>query len=199
VRIVVVGGGPGGLYAALLLKRRHPEAVITVHERNRPDDTFGWGVVLSDQTVDNLRAADPESGRAIAAALHRWDDIAVHFGGQTIRSGGHGFAGIGRKQLLALLHERCRALGVTLRFEHELPDDLDALIAAEHPDLIIAADGINSRIRERYAETFKPDTDTRRCRYVWLGTSAASTRSRSPSPRRSTAGSRPTRTSSMAR
>ncbi|MBX3131935.1 MAG: bifunctional salicylyl-CoA 5-hydroxylase/oxidoreductase [Gemmatimonadaceae bacterium] len=170
MRVVVVGGGPGGLYAALLLKRRHPDAVITVHERNRPDDTFGWGVVLSDQTVDNLRAADPESGREIAAALHRWDDIAVHFAGQTIRSGGHGFAGIGRKRLLALLHERCRALGVTLRFEHELPDDLDALVAAEHPDLIIAADGINSRIRERYASTFKPDTDTRRCRYVWLGT-----------------------------
>jgi anthraniloyl-CoA monooxygenase len=170
VHVVVVGGGPGGLYAALLLKRRHPDATVTVHERNRPGDTFGWGVVLSDQTVDNLRAADPESGRRIADALHRWDDIAVHFGGQTIRSGGHGFSGIGRKELLAILHERCRALGVSLRFEHELPADLDALAAAEHPDLIIAADGINSRIRERYAESFQPDTDLRHCRYVWLGT-----------------------------
>ncbi len=170
MRVVVVGGGPGGLYAALLLKRRHPTAVITVHERNRPDDTFGWGVVLSDQTVQNLRAADPESGREIADALHHWDDIAVHFGGQTVRSGGHGFSGIGRKQLLAILHARCRALGVTLRFEDEVPTDLDALVAAEHPDLILAADGLNSRIRDRYASTFKPDTDTRRCRYVWLGT-----------------------------
>ncbi|MBA3853105.1 MAG: bifunctional salicylyl-CoA 5-hydroxylase/oxidoreductase [Gemmatimonas sp.] len=170
MRVAVVGGGPGGLYAALLLKRRHPDAAITVHERNRPGDTFGWGVVLSDQTVDNLRAADPESGRRIADALHRWDDIAIHFGGRTMRSGGHGFSGIGRKELLAILHERCRELGVTLRFEHELPADLDALVAAEHPDLIIAADGINSRIRERYAESFQPDTDLRQCRYVWLGT-----------------------------
>jgi len=170
VRVVVVGGGPGGLYAALLLKRRHPDASITVHERNRPDDTFGWGVVLSDQTVDNLRAADPESGAHIARALHHWDDIAIHFAGRTVRSGGHGFSGIGRKALLAILHERCRALGVNLRFEHELPADLDALAASGKPDLIIAADGLNSRIRDRYAASFRPDTDTRRCRYVWLGT-----------------------------
>lgn len=143
---------------------------MSVHERNRPDDTFGWGVVLSDQTVDNLRAADPESGRRIADALHRWDDIAVHFGGETIRSGGHGFSGIGRKQLLSILQQRCRELGVSLTFEQEPPADLDALVASEHPDLIIAADGLNSRIRERYSSTFKPDVDTRRCRYVWLGT-----------------------------
>lgn len=170
MRVVVVGGGPGGLYAALLLKRRHPDASITVYERNRPGDTFGWGVVLSDQTVDNLRAADPESGSRIAKALHRWDDIAIRFGGRTVRSGGHGFSGIGRKQLLAILHERCHELGVTLQFEHELPDDLDALVAAEQPDLVIAADGINSRIRERYAASFQPETDLRQCRYVWLGT-----------------------------
>src|SRR5690606_18370758 len=110
------------------------------------------------------------SGRRIADALHRWDDIAIHFGGDTIRSGGHGFSGIGRKELLAILHERCRELGVTLTFEHELPADLDALVAAEHPDFVIAADGINSRIRERYSESFQPDTDLRHCRYVWLGT-----------------------------
>ncbi len=170
LRVLVIGGGPGGLYTAILLKRRHPDAVISVHERNRADDTFGWGVVLSDQTVDNLRAADPESGRQIAEALHRWDDIAIHFGGKTIRSGGHGFSGIGRKQLLAILQERCAALGVVLHFEQELPDDLDALAAAEHPDLIIASDGLNSRVRERYASTFRPEVDTRRCRYVWLGT-----------------------------
>jgi anthraniloyl-CoA monooxygenase len=170
VRVIVVGGGPGGLYAALLLKRRHPDAHITVHERNRPDDTFGWGVVLSDQTVSNLRAADPDSGARISRALHHWDDIEIHFQGHAIRSGGHGFSGIGRKQLLAILQERCLALGVELRFQDELPADLDALVVAARPDLVIAADGLNSRIREHYAASFGPDTDVRLCRYVWLGT-----------------------------
>jgi len=170
VRVVVVGGGPGGLYAALLFKRRHPEARVSVHERNRPDDTFGWGVVLSDQTVDNLRAADPESGAQIAERLHRWDDIEIHFRGESIRSGGHGFSGIGRKEMLAILQDRCRALDVELHFEADLDADLSALAARERPDLIIAADGINSRIREQYADSFRPDTDLRLCRYVWLGT-----------------------------
>ena len=170
MRVIVVGGGPGGLYAALLLKQRHPHAHITVHERNRADDTFGWGVVLSDQTVDNLRAADRSSGERIAAALHRWDDIEVHFRGESSRSGGHGFSGIGRKLLLAILQDACLACGVELRFEDELPDNLDALAATGEVDLIIAADGLNSRIRERYRTTFGPDTDLRHCRYVWLGT-----------------------------
>lgn len=170
MRVLVVGGGPAGLYAALLLKQRHPRAVVTVAERNRADDTFGWGVVLSDQTVDNLRAADPASADRIAAALHHWDDIEVHFGGRTIRSGGHGFSGISRKAMLAILQARCAELGVDLRFEHETPADLDAIIAAEGYDLVLAADGVNSRIRERYADTFRPDIDLRRCRYTWLGT-----------------------------
>ena len=153
MNVVVVGGGPGGLYAALLMKRRDPRAQITVVERNRPDDTFGWGVVLSDQTVANLRAADPESGAVITAALHRWDDIDVRFMERSMRSGGHGFSGVGRKRLLAVLQQRCRELGVVLRFQHELePDQLEALVAEEHADLVIVSDGIKSRMRERFGE-----------------------------------------------
>lgn len=171
MRVLVVGGGPGGLYAALLLKRRDPRAHVTVLERHRPDDTFGWGVVLSDQTVANLRAADPESAAPIAAALHHWDDIEIHFGGSAVRSGGHGFSGIGRKALLATLQQRCRELGVGLTFEHDAsPESVVAAIDAERYDLVIAADGINSRIRDSFAATYRPETDLRRCRYVWLGT-----------------------------
>jgi anthraniloyl-CoA monooxygenase len=170
VRVLVVGGGPGGLYAALLLKRRHPHAHITVSERNQAESTFGWGVVLSDQTVANLRAADRESGERVSAALHRWDDIEIHFGGRTVRSGGHGFSGIGRLELLRILQERCRALGVVLTFNTETSPDLESIIARDSIDLVIAADGINSRVRERYEGTFKPDVDLRDCRYVWLGT-----------------------------
>ncbi|MBM4193689.1 MAG: bifunctional salicylyl-CoA 5-hydroxylase/oxidoreductase [Gemmatimonadetes bacterium] len=171
MRTLVLGGGPGGLYAALLLKRRDPRAQVTVYERNRPDDTFGWGVVLSDLTVANLRAADPESGEAIGAALHHWDDIAVHFGGRVIRSGGHGFSGIGRREMLRMLQDRCRALGVELVFERERSaGDLETLVAQHGADLVIAADGIHSGVRERFAEVFKPNVDVRRCRYVWLGT-----------------------------
>ena len=171
MNVVVVGGGPGGLYAALLMKRRDPRAQITVVERHRPDDTFGWGVVLSDQTVANLRAADAESADEIAAAMHRWDDIAIHFAARTMRSGGHGFSGIGRKKLLAILQQRCRTLGVVLRFETDLPPEaLEAVITDEPVDLVIVADGINSRLRERFASTYRPDIDLRRCRYIWLGT-----------------------------
>ena len=147
MRIVSIGGGPAGLFFAILMKKAFPHVEIDVHERNRPDDTFGWGVVFSDQTVANLRDADPETGDEIARTLHHWDDIAVHFRGETMRSGGHGFSGVGRQAMLTLLQRRCAALGVVLRFEHEIEPDLEALVARERGDLVIASDGINSRIR----------------------------------------------------
>jgi len=171
VRMLVVGGGPGGLYTALLVKRRNPDAHVAVVERNRADDTFGWGVVLSDLTVANLGAADPESASRIRAALHHWDDIEVHFGGRVERSGGHGFSGISRRTMLAILQARCRELGVQLSFQSDIdPGTLEQHLAAERADIVVAADGINSTIRQRFADRFRPDVDTRLCRYVWLGT-----------------------------
>lgn len=126
-------------------------------------------MVFSDATLDNLRQADPESAREIDAAFNHWDDIEIHFGGRTMRSGGHGFIGIGRKRLLNILQARCEALGVRLVFETDVTDD-QALARQYRADLVVASDGINSRIRARYAATFEPDIDTRQCRFVWLGT-----------------------------
>ncbi|MFN3298087.1 bifunctional salicylyl-CoA 5-hydroxylase/oxidoreductase [Caldimonas sp.] len=166
MKIVCIGGGPAGLYFALLMKRADPSHDITVVERNRPYDTFGWGVVFSDQTLGNLQQADPETASQILDAFNHWDDIDVHIRGRTIRSGGHGFCGIGRKRLLNILQARCEALGVKLVFETEVGSDEDFPDA----DLIIASDGLNSRIRSKYAATFQPDIDVRRCRFVWLGT-----------------------------
>jgi anthraniloyl-CoA monooxygenase len=165
MRITCVGGGPAGLYFALLMKKADPAHQVRVLERNRAGDTFGWGVVLSDQTVDALHEADPETAGQISDAFNHWDDIAVHFRGRRIVSGGHGFCGIGRKKLLSILQDRCEALGVELVYETDVPDDagLDA-------DLVIAADGLNSRIRQKYAATYQPDVDLRLCRFVWLGT-----------------------------
>ncbi|MGE0332617.1 MAG: bifunctional salicylyl-CoA 5-hydroxylase/oxidoreductase [Ramlibacter sp.] len=169
MNILCIGGGPAGLYFALLMKQRNPGHRVVVVERNRPFDTFGWGVVLSDQTLGNLRAADPVSARLIGDAFNHWDDIEVFFKGRSVRSTGHGFCGIGRKRLLNILQERCLALGVELVFETDVADD-QALAAQYNADLVIASDGLNSRIRNRYAATYQPDVDLRQCRFVWLGT-----------------------------
>ncbi|HEX7441626.1 MAG TPA: bifunctional salicylyl-CoA 5-hydroxylase/oxidoreductase, partial [Caldimonas sp.] len=166
MKIVCIGGGPSGLYFALLMKQQNPAHDITVVERNKPYDTFGWGVVFSDQTLGNLQAADPASAAQILDAFNHWDDIEVNIRGHKFRSSGHGFCGIGRKRLLNILQRRCEDLGVKLAFETDVQDD------AQYPDadLIIASDGLNSRIRARHAATYRPDIDMRDCRFVWLGT-----------------------------
>ncbi|MDO5625621.1 MAG: FAD-dependent monooxygenase, partial [Pseudomonadota bacterium] len=167
--IVCIGGGPAGLYFGLLMKRQRPGCRVVVIERNRPYDTFGWGVVLSDQTLDNLRAADAPSAQLIGDAFNHWDDIEVFFKGRAVRSTGHGFCGIGRKHLLNILQARCEALGVELVFETDVQDER-AIAAQYQADLVIASDGLNSRIRTRHEDVFQPDIDTRLCRFVWLGT-----------------------------
>ena len=166
MKIVCIGGGPAGLYFALLMKRANPDHDITVVERNRPYDTFGWGVVFSDQTLGNLQSADPITAGRILDAFNHWDDIEVNIRGHRIVSSGHGFCGIGRKHLLNILQERCEELGVKLVFETDVTDVEDYADA----DLVIASDGLNSRIRTRFEATYRPDIDTRDCRFVWLGT-----------------------------
>ncbi len=166
MNIVCIGGGPAGLYFALLMKQQNPAHQISVVERNRPYDTFGWGVVFSDQTLGNLQQADPKSATQILDAFNHWDDIEVNIRGHKIRSGGHGFCGIGRKRLLNILQHRCEELGVKLVFETDVQSDE----AFPDADLIVACDGLNSRIRTKHALTYQPDIDVRWCRFVWLGT-----------------------------
>src|ERR1700722_14940553 len=164
MRVAVIGGGPAGLYFAILLKRDRPDARITVVERNRPDDTFGFGVVFSDQTLDTFAAADGPSYRAIVSNFAYWDDIEIRLRGTVHRIGGNGFCGCSRRSLLMLLHDRARALGVELLFNQEAaPEDFaDA-------DLIVAADGINSTVRTRSEAHFQPYTDLRPNRFAWMG------------------------------
>jgi anthraniloyl-CoA monooxygenase len=166
MKIVCIGGGPAGLYFALLMKQQDAAHQVIVVERNKPYDTFGWGVVFSDQTLGNLQAADPPSAAQILDAFNHWDDIEVNIRGARITSGGHGFCGIGRKRLLNILQKRCEEVGVELVFE----TDVKEAEAYADADLVIASDGLNSRIRTAFAATYQPDIDVRLCRFVWLGT-----------------------------
>src|SRR3954464_13254960 len=159
VRIAVVGGGPGGLYFAALAKQLDPRHEITVWERNAPDDTFGFGVVFSDETLGGIEHADTEIFQAMGREFARWDDIDVHYRGTVFTSGGHGFAAMSRKRLLGILQARCAALGVSVRFRAEAPDV--ALLSSGY-DLVVAADGVNSTARARFAETFGPRLEKRR-------------------------------------
>jgi anthraniloyl-CoA monooxygenase len=165
MRIVVIGGGPGGLYSALLLKKAFPQASMALHERNRADDTFGFGVVFSDQTMANLGSADPPSLARIEESFAHWDAIDIHFKGECIRSVGHGFSGMGRMRLLEILQERCVDLGIEMHFESEIATVSDVGPA----DLIVVADGLNSLIRGQHANQFQPNVDMRPNRFVWLG------------------------------
>ncbi|WP_378946945.1 bifunctional salicylyl-CoA 5-hydroxylase/oxidoreductase [Paracoccus sp. R86501] len=167
MKILCLGGGPAGLYFAISMKLRDPSHDVTVLERNRANDTFGWGVVLSDDALARMEKNDPPSTKAIRDNFIYWDDIAVIRDGQRDVSGGHGFAGIGRKKLLTLLQDRARELGVTMQFETEFGP---AESYRRDYDLVVAADGLNSRVRAEYAETFRPDIDMRLCKFIWLGT-----------------------------
>ncbi len=167
MKVACVGGGPAGLFFALLLKKHDPRHEVTVYERNRPDDTFGFGVVFSDATEEALADADPETVAEMARRCHRWDDIEIHYRGEVLTSTGHGFSGLSRRTLLELLSRRCEDAGVRLCFEREIADP--ALL--EGADLVFAADGVHSAVRERYRDHFQPEMDVRPNRFVWLGTS----------------------------
>ena len=165
MKIAIIGGGPAGLYAAILLKKQRPDAAIDVYERNRADDTFGFGVVFSDATLDNFEKYDLPSYRSITRAFAYWDDIAVHFRGTVHRVGGNGFCGCSRRALLMILQGRARELGVSLHFEADV--DNEALF--DGADLVVLADGINSRFRDRFADHFAPETDLRSNKFTWMG------------------------------
>mgnify|MGYP001034910131 CR=1 FL=1 len=170
MKIVCIGGGPAGLYFALLYKKARPETEITVVERNAPGVTFGWGVVFSDETLSYLEENDRPTHEAITKRFAHWDAIDIHYKDVTLRSGGHGFSGIARKDLLHILQDRCRELGVKLVFDTEVDDHEEVVKRLGGADLVIACDGVKSKIRDRYADAFKPSLDLRHARYMWLGT-----------------------------
>ncbi|ADZ70281.1 bifunctional salicylyl-CoA 5-hydroxylase/oxidoreductase [Polymorphum gilvum] len=167
MKVLCLGGGPAGLYFAISMKLRNPAHEVTVLERNRANDTFGWGVVLSDDALSRMQNNDPKSTDAIRSHFAYWDDIAVVHDGHRTVSGGHGFAGIGRRQMLILLQERARELGVDMRFQTEFRSAEDY---RREYDLVVACDGINSLVRKEYEAVFRPDIDVRKCKFVWLGT-----------------------------
>jgi len=166
-RYAVIGGGPAGLYFAALAKSLDPTREITVWERNAPDDTFGFGVVFSDETLDGIAAADPVVFAAMESEFARWSDIDIHYRGRVETSGGHGFAAIARMRLLQILQRRCLDLGVDVRFQAVAPTAAE--LSADY-DLVVAADGVNSLTRAAHADVFQPSLDVRNCRYMWLGT-----------------------------
>ncbi|HEX3469473.1 MAG TPA: bifunctional salicylyl-CoA 5-hydroxylase/oxidoreductase [Candidatus Elarobacter sp.] len=165
MRIVCVGGGPAGLFFSIVMKAGRPDVSIAVHERNRAEDTFGWGVVFSDQTLGNIAAADSVTYERIVASFVHWDDIDVHYRGRVIRAGGQGFAGIARKRLLGILQERAAGLGVELHFQSEVRAD-----SVGDADVVVVADGAGSATRRAHADAFGTTLETRRNRYIWLGT-----------------------------
>src|SRR5918997_1351374 len=165
MKTAIIGGGPAGLYFAILLKKLRPESSITVYERNRADETFGFGVVFSDATLDSFERYDPPSYRRITREFAYWDDIAIHFRGTEHRIGGNGFCGCSRRTLLVILQDRAAELGVHLRYGSDVDDE--SLFA--DPDLVVVADGINSRFRDRYADHFQPEVDLRPNKFAWMG------------------------------
>jgi anthraniloyl-CoA monooxygenase len=165
-RIVCMGGGPAGLYSGILFKKALPEASVEIYERNRADDTFGWGVVFSDKTMGIFSESDAPSHARIVEQFYHWDDVDVHFKSQVIRSSGHGFAGISRRTLLGILQKRAASLGVKQSFQCELDDTREF----DDADLVVVAEGANSKSRGRQAAEFEPDVETRKCRFIWLGT-----------------------------
>jgi anthraniloyl-CoA monooxygenase len=164
--ITVIGGGPAGLFFSVLMKQRHPQHRISVLERNGPDDTFGWGVVFSDETLNTIAAADPAAYAEIGKSFAHWDAIEIHYRGEVMTSRGHGFSGLARRRLLNILQRRAADLGVDVVFDHDVAD-LEPLRRA---DLVLGADGANSLVRSRYAEHFGPSLDWRPNKFVWLGT-----------------------------
>ncbi|MCA8939099.1 MAG: FAD-dependent monooxygenase, partial [Planctomycetes bacterium] len=167
MKITCIGGGPGGLYFSILMKKAFPKAEITIYERNKPDDTFGWGVVFSAETLGHFEDADWHSYHAITESFRYWDDIETYYGGTCVRTTGHGFCGMSRKLMLQLLHKRCAELEIPIHFETEI-SDIEA--TRQDCDLLIGCDGINSLVRETYQDSFKPALDWRKCRFTWLGT-----------------------------